>query len=128
MAATVLTCLSSAWSTGLWPMTSSTRRSVSGLAAAPGAAALRAMALWMESSRSSGSNGLVKNSCAPALIAFTDMGMFPWPVTKMMGICESRRASSCCTSMPDRPGRFTSRIKHAGVSREVRSRKAAPEA
>ncbi len=67
-------------------------------------------ACWIALSKSSASNGFVKNSIAPALIAFTDIGMLPWPVRKMIGTLSPALASSLWSSSPLRPGSSTSRI------------------
>src|SRR5437870_1794409 len=61
-------------------------------------------------------NGLVKNSTAPAFIAWTDIGMSPWPVTKTIGIAMPALANSCCKSRPLKPGIRTSSTKHDGPS------------
>src|SRR6267143_3695756 len=66
--------------------------------------------------RASSSNGFVRNSSAPALIAFTEVGMSPWPVRKMIGIWRSSLASSRCRSSPLRPGRCRSKTRQLGIS------------
>ena len=62
--------------------------------------------------RSSASNGFVRNSTAPAFMAFTDIGILPCPVRKMIGTAIPASASSRCRSSPLKPGSSTSRITH----------------
>src|SRR6266566_1355878 len=48
------------------------------------------------------------------IMAFTVIGISPWPVMKMMGICMPASASSRCKSRPLSPGRLTSRTRQLG--------------
>ena len=70
--------------------------------------------------------GLLRNSTAPAFIACTEIGMSPWPLMKMIGICQPARASSRCRSRPFSPGMRTSLTRHAGTSGRRSARIPAP--
>src|SRR5882762_5908779 len=59
----------------------------------------------------------------PDFIARTDVGISPWPVMKMTGTWRSAVASSCCTSRPPTPGRFTSSRRQPGTSSRNLSRR-----
>src|ERR1700693_5062051 len=70
----------------------------------------------MALNKASSANGLVRNSTAPAFIAWTVEGMSPWPVMKMIGISVRSLAIRFCKSRPLRPGRDKSRIRLLGTS------------
>src|SRR5262249_24721303 len=93
-----------------------------------GALEQRAIAWCTAASRDSSSNGLVKNSRAPDFIARTDIGMSPYPVRKMIGICTSALASSSCKSSPLRPGSLTSSTRQLGSCARDLTRKSAADA
>ena len=60
-------------------------------------------------------NGFVKNSTAPAFMAWTVMGTSPWPVMKMIGMSVRSSATILCRSSPLRPGRETSSTRQFGM-------------
>src|SRR3954470_23430210 len=83
---------------------------------------LRPMALRMALSSVSSSNGLVKNSTAPAFMARTVIGTSPWPVMKMIGMSVRSAAIRFCKSKPLRSGRLTSSTRQLGTVTRGRAR------
>jgi len=67
--------------------------------------------------------GFVRNSTAPAFMAWTVMGISPWPVTKMIGIPGRSTATLFCKSRPLSPGSATSRTRQFGTKRGSLARK-----
>src|SRR5690348_14915650 len=85
------------------------------------------MACRMASSSTSSPNGLVKNSTAPAFIAWTDIGTSPWPVMKMIGM-SVRSTTRFWRSSPLRSGRVTSSTRQLGTSTRGRERNSCADA
>src|ERR1700722_2088143 len=85
------------------------------------------IACRIASNRSSSSNGLVRNSTAPAFIARTDVGTSAWPVMKITGIWISFLISSLWRSKPLSPGKATSKTRQACRSCGFESRKSLAE-
>src|SRR6266446_6607026 len=77
---------------------------------------LRLMACRIALNSTSSSNGLVKNSTAPAFIAWTVIGTSPCPVMKMIGMSVRSDAISFCNSSPLRSGSETSSTRQLGVA------------
>src|SRR6266852_1471548 len=73
------------------------------------------MACRIALNSTSSSNGLVKNSTAPAFIAWTVIGTSPCPVMKMIGMSVRSDAISFCNSSPLRSGREISSTKQLGM-------------
>src|SRR5258706_545791 len=73
------------------------------------------MAFRIALSSVSSSNGLVKNSTAPAFMARTVIGTSPWPVMKMIGMSVRSAAIRFCKSKPLRSGRLTSSTRQLGT-------------
>src|SRR5580704_8611515 len=69
----------------------------------------------MAVNRTSSLNGFVKNSTAPAFMAWTVMGTSPYPVIKMIGMSVRSTATRFCNSRPLRPGRETSSTRQLGT-------------
>src|SRR6266446_5760916 len=70
----------------------------------------------MAINNTSSSKGLVRNSTAPAFMAWTVIGTSPCPVMKMIGMSVRSDAMSFCNSRPFRSGRETSSTKQFGVA------------
>src|SRR5436309_4631720 len=88
----------------------------------PSALRLRSMAFRMAPNMTPSPNGLVRNSTAPAFMAWTDIGTAPWPVMKMMGMSVRSAAMRRCSSSPLRPGSETSSTRQLGASTRGRAR------
>ena len=86
------------------------------------AAELRSMACRMALNNASSSIGFVKNSTAPAFIAWTVIGTSPWPVMKMIGMSIRSAAMRFCRSRPLRSGSETSSTRQFGVRTRGRAR------
>src|SRR5258706_1200529 len=86
------------------------------------------MALRIALSSVSSSNGLVKNSTAPAFMARTVIGTSPWPVMKMIGISVRSAAIRFCKSKPLRSGRLTSSTRQLGTLTRGRARNSCADA
>src|SRR5262245_37033923 len=82
----------------------------------------------MATSSCSSSNGLVKNSTAPAFMAVTVVGMSPCAVRKMIGIASPEPVSSRCTARPSMPGSWRSSTRQLGPSPRSRPRNSRAEA
>src|SRR5215510_778458 len=91
------------------------------------AARLRSMAPRIAFNSSSSLNGFVRNSTAPAFIAWTVIGTSPWPVMKMIGM-SVRSASCCCSSRPLSPGSETSSTRQHGTVARGRARNSCGDA
>ena len=83
---------------------------------------LCAIAASTETRRSASSNGLVRKSIAPAFIARTAAGIWPWPLMKTIGRSRALAARASCTSSPLRPGILRSRTRQPGPSCAGRAR------
>src|SRR5262249_34987581 len=77
------------------------------------AARLGSRASAMAAPSTSERKGLVRNSNAPAFMAWTVISTSPWPVRKMTGM-SVRLATSFCRSRPLRPGSATSSTMQLG--------------
>ena len=88
----------------------------------------RSMASCIALKRSCSSNGLVRNSIAPALIACTEAGILPWPVRNTMGVSNPASAIRFCRSSPLRPGSCRSNTTQLGGSIRAWARNSCAEA
>ena len=86
------------------------------------------MACRIAFNSTSSPNGLVKNSTAPAFMAWTVMGTSPWPVMKMIGMSVRSAATRFCSSRPLRPGRVTSSTRQLGTRTRGRARNSCADA
>src|SRR5258706_13750193 len=86
------------------------------------------MALRIALSSVSSSNGLVRNSTAPAFMARTVIGTSPWPVMKMIGMSVRSAAIRFCKSKPLRSGRLTSSTRQLGTPTRGRARNSCADA
>src|SRR6266478_5958800 len=86
------------------------------------------MAFRMALNNTSSPNGFVRNSTAPAFMAWTDIGMSPCPVMKMIGMSIRSLAMRFCRSRPLRPGRETSSMRQLGTRTRGRLRNSCADA
>ena len=77
---------------------------------------LRLIALRIVPNSMSESNGLVRNSSAPRLIACTTAGRSTRSERKIIGMSQRSFAMRSCISSPLRSGRLKSRIKQDGIA------------
>src|SRR5580692_5399027 len=86
------------------------------------------MACRIALNNASSLNGFVRNSTAPAFIAWTVFGTSPWPVIKMIGISGRSTATCFCRSRPLRPGREISSTRQLGTTASGRARNSSADA
>src|SRR5712664_793727 len=86
------------------------------------------MACRMALNNASSSIGFVRNSTAPAFIAWTVIGISPWPVMKIIGMSIRSGAISFCSSRPLSSGRETSSTRQHGASGRGRVRNSSADA
>src|SRR3989442_1967834 len=82
----------------------------------------------MALNNASSSIGFVRNSTAPAFIAWTVIGISPWPVMKIIGMSIRSGAISFCSSSPLSSGRETSSTRQLGASGRERARNSSADA
>src|SRR5580692_7443782 len=82
----------------------------------------------MAPNSTSSANGFVRNSTAPAFIAWTVFGTSPQPVMKMIGMSGRSTATCFCRSRPLRPGREMSSTRQLGTRARGRARNSSADA
>src|SRR5271157_2178449 len=86
------------------------------------------MAWSMALNSTSSSNGFVKNSTAPAFMAWTVIGTLPLPEIKMIGMSVRSTATRFCSARPLRSGRLTSSTKQLGARTRGQDRNSSADA
>src|SRR5258707_13718787 len=97
-------------------------------ASLPSAARLHSMACRMAFTNTSSPNGFVKNSTAPAFMAWTVIGTSPLPVMKMIGMSVRSTATRFWRSRPLRSGSVTSSTRQLGALTRGRARNSCADA